>query len=376
MGTDKSRRKFLGRVGAAALASGLPLGGLASEARSSQGQARGRRDRRGADDPVLRPFGFVIHGGAGTLDRSRMTPERESAYHAALTQALTAGHSVLQRGGGGLDAVIAAITILEDSPLFNAGRGAVFTSAGTNELDASIMDGRTLRAGAVAGLKHIKNPITLARLVMEQSKHVMMVGEGAETFARQQGMELVDEKYFHTEERMQQLRRVQEEEKEKERLQPPKPPKTSERGGEGWFHGEEKFGTVGAVCLDRAGNLSAGTSTGGMTNKRFGRVGDSPIIGAGTYANNQTCAVSATGDGEYFIRTVVAHDISALMEYGGRSLRQAAELVLEKVGRLGGGGGLIAIDRGGRIAMPFNTTGMYRGFIGPEGQPRVMIFRD
>lgn len=315
-----------------------------------------------------------MHGGAGTLERSKMTAAREAAYRAALAQALVAGHAILARGGGGLDAIVAAITVLEDSPLFNAGKGAVFTSAGTNELDASIMDGRTLKAGAVAGLKHIKNPITLARLVMEQSPHVMMVGDGAEVFARQQGMELVDEKYFYTEERWQQLQRQQEEEKEKERRTTTPPAKISDREPRGFD--EKKFGTVGAVCLDRAGNLSAGTSTGGISNKKFGRVGDSPIIGAGTYANNQSCAVSATGDGEYFIRSVVAHDISALMQYGGKSLQEAAGMVLDKVGKLGGGGGLVAIDRNGQFAMPFNTTGMYRGFIGADGAPQIMIFRD
>lgn len=323
---------------------------------------------------ALRPYGFVIHGGAGTLERSRMTAEREAAYRAALNQALLAGHAILDKGGAGLDAVIAAITILEDSPLFNAGKGAVFTNAGTNELDASIMDGSTLKAGAVAGLKHVKNPIRLARMVMERSPHVMMTGEGAETFARQQGIELVDEKYFYTEERWNTLQRQKEAEKEKEKATPP--PQKSVRRGDPLSGDEHKFGTVGAVCLDRAGNLSAGTSTGGISNKRFGRVGDSPIIGAGTYANNLTCAVSATGDGEYFIRSVVAHDISAMMQYGGKSLAEAAEAVLEKVGKLGGGGGLVAIDRRGNVAMPFNTSGMYRGFVGPEGRPQVSIFRD
>ncbi len=248
-----------------------------------------------------------------------MTPEREAAYRAKLSEALLAGYEVLRKDGAGLDAVVAAITILEDSPLFNAGKGAVFTSAGTNELDASIMDGRTLKAGAVAGVKRIKNPITLARLVMEQSPHVMMVGDGAEAFAKQQGgVTFVDPKYFFTEERWQQLERRREEEKKK------KPLKTSALERDGLLLDEKKFGTVGAVCLDKAGNLSAGTSTGGMTYKRFGRVGDSPVIGAGTYADNQSCAVSCTGDGEYFIRSVVAHDIAARMLYGGKSLKEAA----------------------------------------------------
>lgn len=359
---DEGRRKFLGSVGAAVMAAGLPAGGATAEA---------AQRRRGAlPTQALRPFGFVIHGGAGTIDRSRMTPERAAAYRAALTQALTAGFEVLRRGGPGLDAVVAAITLLEDSPLFNAGKGAVFTSEGTNELDASIMDGRTLKAGAVAGLKRIKNPIRLARLVMEQSPHVMLVGDGAETFARQQSVELVDPKYFFTEERWEQLQRRKEEERRND------PPKRSGLVGAELLPDEKKFGTVGAVCLDRAGNLSAGTSTGGMTNKKFGRVGDSPVIGAGTYASNETCAVSCTGDGEYFIRTVVAHDISAAMQYGGHPVGEAARLVLEKVGRLGGGGGLIAIDRRGNFTTPFNTSGMYRGHIGPDGQAQVAIYSD
>lgn len=347
-------------LGTAALASGLTAVGGAA--------AQGRRGARRGE--VLRPFGFVIHGGAGTIERSRMTPEREAAYRAALTEALTAGHEVLRRGGPGLDAVVAAIRLLEDSPLFNAGKGAVFTAEGTNELDSSIMDGQTLKAGAVAGLRRVKNPILLARLVMERSPHVMMVGEGAEAFARQQNVEFVDPKYFHTEERWQQLQRRREEERN------PNRPRSSVPAG-GQVHLEEhKFGTVGAVCLDRAGNLAAGTSTGGMTNKRFGRVGDSPVIGAGTYANNETCAVSCTGDGEYFIRAAVAHEISAAMEHGGRTLEDAARLALEKARRLGGAGGLIAIDRRGRFATPFNTSGMYRGHIGPDGRPQVAIYGD
>jgi beta-aspartyl-peptidase (threonine type) len=257
---------------------------------------------------------------------------------------------------------------LEDSPLFNAGKGAVFTSAGTNELDSSIMDGRTLKAGAVAGLKRVKNPILLARLVMEQSPHVMMTGDGAETFAVQKGVEMVDPKYFYTEERWQQLQRVKEAEKSppprKSRLERVKP-----------FE-EHKFGTVGAVALDRAGNLGAGTSTGGMTNKRFGRVGDSPIIGAGTYADNETCAVSCTGDGEYFIRAAVAHNVSAMMLYGGKPVAEAAAGALEKARKLGGTGGLIALDRRGNFTTPFNTSGMYRGWIGADGRPNVAIYGD
>lgn len=367
MVADKSRRKFLERVGAAALASGL----------ASQTFARGPQEKTGDASQktnALRPFGFVIHGGAGTIERSRMTPEREKAYRDKLTEALRAGFDVLNRGGACLDAVVAAITLLEDSPLFNAGKGAVFTNAGTNELDSSIMDGRTLKAGAVAGLKRVKNPILLARLVMEQSPHVLMTGDGAEVFAKQKGVQFVDPKYFYTEERWQQLQKA----KEAEKNPPPKSSKLEREAplNDSSLLDEHKFGTVGAVCLDKAGNLGAGTSTGGMTNKRFGRVGDSPIIGAGTYANNETCAVSCTGDGEYFIRTVVAHDVSAQMEYGGKSLAQAAESTLEKVAKIGGTGGLISIDRQGNFATPFNTSGMYRGWIGPDGEPRVLIYRD
>lgn len=345
----ESRRKFLGSVGAAALVA-------SSSAKGAQ--------KSGA----LQPFGFVIHGGAGTIERSRMTPERERAYREKLSEALLAGYEVLKKNGGCLDAVVAAITLMEDSPLFNAGKGAVFTNAGTNELDSSIMDGRTLKAGAVAGLKRIKNPILLARLVMEQSPHVLMTGEGAETFAVQKGVELVDPKYFYTEERWQQLQRVKEEEKN--------PLKRSKLEREPAPFDEHKFGTVGALALDRAGNLGAGTSTGGMTNKRFGRVGDSPIIGAGTYADNETCAVSCTGDGEYFIRAAVAHDVSSRMRYAGQSVELAAAGALEKVGKLGGTGGLIALDRRGNFTMPFNTSGMYRGHVGPDGQPHVLIYKD
>jgi beta-aspartyl-peptidase (threonine type) len=319
-------------------------------------------------------FFFVIHGGAGAIERSKMTPELEKEYRAKLTEALEAGYRVLSNNGSGLDAVEAAIRIMEDSPLFNAGKGAVFTSAGTNELDSSIMDGRTLGAGAVAGLKHIKNPISLARMVMEKSPHVMMVGEGAEAFARQQGVSLVPQSYFYTERRWQELQHIKAE--EKQRAIPPK--KTSRRDsfaapmlGEDGLHG-----TVGAVALDMAGNLAAGTSTGGIANKRFGRVGDSPIIGAGTYADNQTCAVSATGDGEYFIRAAVAHDISALVGYKGMSVQDAADAVLNKVKRIGGTGGVIVLDREGNFAAPFNTAGMYRGHIGEDGKTVVEIYKD
>jgi beta-aspartyl-peptidase (threonine type) len=351
-GGGESRRKFLGGVGAAALVASASAKGLGAQ---KQGE--------------LHPFGFVIHGGAGTIERGKMTPEHERAFREKLTEALLAGYEILKKGSASLDAVVAAITLMEDSPLFNAGKGAVFTNAGTNELDTSIMDGRTLKAGAAAGLKRVKNPILLARLVMEQSPHVMMTGEGAESFAAQKGLELVDPKYFYTEERWQQLQRV----KEAEKSPPPKQSKL-EKGLQPFD--EHKFGTVGAVALDRAGNLGAGTSTGGMTNKRFGRVGDSPIIGAGTYADNETCGVSCTGDGEYFIRASVAHEVSARMRLAAESVEQAAAAALEKARKLGGTGGLIALDRRGNFAMPFNTSGMYRGVVGSDGRPRVSIYKD
>ncbi|MDQ3745286.1 MAG: isoaspartyl peptidase/L-asparaginase [Acidobacteriota bacterium] len=364
MVADRGRRRFIGTAGAAALASCLPAANVGAS--TPWQKEKGGGPQKNAS---LGRFGFVLHGGAGTIERGKMTPEREKAYRDKLTEALVAGFGVLKGGGQCLDAVVAAITLLEDSPLFNAGKGAVFTSAGTNELDSSIMDGKTLMAGSVAGLKRIKNPILLARLVMEQSPHVMLVGEGAEAFAVSKGVELVDPKYFYTEERWQQLQRQKEAERNP-------PPKKSRLEKEAQPFEDHKFGTVGAACLDQAGNLAAGTSTGGISNKRFGRVGDSPIIGAGTYANNETCAVSCTGDGEFFIRSVVAHDISALMQYGGRAIGAAAESVLAKVAKIGGTGGLIALDRRGNFAMPFNTSGMYRGWVGSDGQPHVLIYRD
>ncbi len=316
-------------------------------------------------------FGFAIHGGAGTILKSNLTPEMEAAYRAKLREALLAGYDILKHDGSSLDAVEAAIRLMEDSPLFNAGKGAVLTGEGTAELDASIMDGSTLKAGAVAVVKHLKNPISVARLVMEQSPHVLMVGEGAEAFAKQKGISLVPNDYFRTERRWQELQRA----KEKERKEAAQPGKVS-RNLDAEYPDVTKYGTVGAVALDRHGNLAAGTSTGGKTNKKFGRVGDSPIIGAGTYANNLTCAVSGTGDGEYFIRGVVAYDISAMMEYQGKSLKEAAGAVLEKLGKLGGSGGLIAIDRNGNITMPFNSEGMYRGWVGADGKVTVQIYRE
>jgi L-asparaginase / beta-aspartyl-peptidase len=308
---------------------------------------------------------LAIHGGAGTIERSKMTPEREREYRAGLERALTAGYEILKRGGSSLDATEAAVRVLEDDPNFNAGKGSVFTSAGTNEMDAAIMDGKTLAAGAVASLKHIKNPISLARLVMEKSGHVMMDSEGAELFAKENGIELVDQKYFFTQERWDALQKIKAAEKSR----------TSGGGKKFLITDQDRHGTVGAVALDQNGNLAAATSTGGTTNKRPGRVGDSPVIGAGTYANNATCAVSATGDGEYFIRATVARDVSALMEYRGMSLKEAARAALDKVAKLGGTGGLIAIDHEGNMTLPFNTAGMYRGYADPNGNFVVEIYK-
>jgi L-asparaginase / beta-aspartyl-peptidase len=324
-----------------------------------------------AQDPMTaNPIGLVIHGGAGTIRREAMTPERDREFRAALTAALEAGHRILQAGGTSLDAVVAAINLMEDSPLFNAGRGAVFTNDGRNELDASIMEGRTLNAGAVAGVTRVKNPIDLARAVMERSPHVMLAGAGAENFAEQQGLEMVAPEYFHTQSRWDALQRAREQERIELSEDIHRPQSTAEPD-------DFKFGTVGAVALDRNGDLAAGTSTGGMTNKRWGRIGDAPIIGAGTYANNQSCAVSATGHGEYFIRNVVAYDICALMEYRGITLAAAADaVVMGKLVERGGDGGVIALDRRGNVAMPFNTPGMYRGYIDAEGRTVVMIYRD
>ncbi|MFQ5629172.1 MAG: isoaspartyl peptidase/L-asparaginase family protein [bacterium] len=313
-------------------------------------------------------FGMVIHGGAGTILKKNMTPELEAAYQAKLEEALATGHEILKNGGASMDAVQAAINIMEDSPLFNAGKGAVFTHDGTHELDASFMDGKTLNVGAVAGVKHAKNPINLARLVMDKSEHVMMAGAGAEEFGKLYGIELVDQTYFYTERRRQQLERAKEAEQAES---------GSSSSANIITREDHKFGTVGAVALDKSGNLAAGTSTGGMTNKKFGRIGDSPIIGAGTYANNNSCAVSATGHGEYFIRLTVTRDIAALVEYKGMSVQDAGDKIInEKLTALGGTGGVIIIDRYGNMATPFNTAGMYRGWVGEDGEVVVRIYRE
>ena len=307
-----------------------------------------------ATTPVL-----VIHGGAGVIKRD-MTPAKEAEVRAAMTRALEQGHAQLKAGKSALDAVATAITVLEDDPNFNAGKGAVFTHDGKNELDAAIMDGFNLRAGAVAGVHRIKNPILLARAVMEQSPHVMLAGDGAEAFAKEVGIALVDPSYFRTETRWRQLQQALKEDAAK------KPHTDVETA--------KHFGTVGAVALDVQGHLAAGTSTGGMTDKRWGRIGDSPLIGAGTYANSG-CAVSGTGWGEFYIRTVAAHSICARVTQMRVPLRRAAaEVINQEIPALGGNGGAIALDDKGNIAMPFNTDGMYRGWIGADGVPHVAIY--
>ena len=323
-------------------------------------------------------FAIAIHGGAGTILKKNMSDSLEQAYLNVLSQAALAGHQILKNGGSSLDAVQASINLMEDSPLFNAGKGAVFTNDGHNELDASIMDGASLNAGAIAGVKQVKNPIDLARLVMDHSEHVFMYGEGAEAFACEQGMDLIDQSYFFTQRRYDHLIQIQQAQEASASNSPnargPISPNQSP------FYDpilkNAKFGTVGCVALDQFGNLAAGTSTGGMTNKRFGRIGDAPVIGAGTYANNQSCAVSATGWGEYFIRGVVAHDIAAMMEYGGYTLEQAASQVIDKkIPKMGGDGGIIAMDHDGRISMKFNTPGMYRAQIDTKGKLKVGIYK-
>ncbi len=314
------------------------------------------------------PIRLVIHGGAGTIERSKLTAEREQAYTQVLTESLIAGYTVLKAGGSSVDAVIAAIVVMEDSPLFNAGKGAVFTHSGRNELDASIMDGSTRMAGAVAAVTTIRNPIWAAHAVMTQSPHVMLIGQGAESFATEKGLDIVDPAYFYTEFRWNQLQKAIKQ--ERILLDHDADPDTSVHDH------EQKRGTVGAVALDRSGNLAAGTSTGGLTNKRFGRVGDSPIIGAGTYADNRSIAVSATGTGEMFIRTAAAFNTAAQVRFQHTSLEKAADNTLAEIAAMQGDGGLIVLDAKGNHAMRFNTRGMYRGIIGNDGIPRIGIFSD
>jgi beta-aspartyl-peptidase (threonine type) len=299
---------------------------------------------------------LVIHGGAGVLERAKMTPERDKATRAALAASLKAGGDILDRGGTALDAVEAAVRVLEDDPNFNAGRGAVFTAEGTNELDAAIMDGRDRRAGAVAGVTRTKNPVSLARAVMEQSPHVMLARDGADAFSKEKGLEQVDPKYFYTKERFEQLKTLQ--------------------GQGAAFDAEVKYGTVGAVARDRSGNLAAATSTGGLTGKRWGRIGDAPIIGAGTYADNRACAVSTTGSGEFYIREGVAHEICARMRFLKEGAKAAADAVQAETKALGGDGGVIVVAADGTPAWSFNTPGMYRGRVQAGGSPSVGIYGD
>ncbi|GAA4275196.1 isoaspartyl peptidase/L-asparaginase [Aquimarina gracilis] len=314
-------------------------------------------------------FGIVIHGGAGTILKENMTAQKEAEYRAKLEEAIKVGHTILNNGGTSLEAVEKTINVLEDSPLFNAGKGAVFTNEGINELDASIMDGSNLNAGAVAGVKTVKNPINLAREVMLNSPHVMLSGKGAAQFAAERGLEIVDPKYFYTENRMKALEKV--------KKKPDHPDAKSATSFYDPVIKNSKYGTVGCAALDKHGNIAAGTSTGGMTNKKWNRIGDSPIIGSGTYANNATCGVSSTGWGEYFIRAQVAHDISAMMEYKGVSLQEAAkEVIQNKLTKLGGTGGIIAIDHQGNVAMEFNTAGMYRATMNANGDLTIGIYKE
>ncbi len=301
-------------------------------------------------------YTVVIHGGAGVMSKELINEAARSEYKAKLNEALEQGNKMLAEGATATDVVVKVINIMEDSPLFNAGKGAVFTHEGVNELDASIMEGRTLNAGAVAGVRDIKNPINAARAVMEHSEHVMLSGPGASQFAKEQGLEIVPNSYFYTESRYQSLQQLLK--KERERT------------------GKDNTGTVGCVVLDSYGNLCAGTSTGGMTNKRYGRIGDSPVIGAGTYANNNTCAVSCTGHGEYYIRLGFARDISAMMEYKNLDLQAACREEINKLTNMGGTGGVIGVDKQGNIAMEFNTSGMFRGYLKSSGEKEIAIFEN
>ena len=307
-----------------------------------------------------RPLSIAVHGGAGTIDPSALTPELEAAYREALSTAVRRGHGVLVEGGSALDAVVAAVRVLEDTPLFNAGRGSVFSAEGVHEMDAAVMEGATLGAGAVAGVRNVKNPVALARRVMERSGHVLLSGRGAFEFAHAQKMELEEDDYFFDRFRYEQWQAVR---------------GTAEVRLDHQV-GERKFGTVGAVAVDAQGNLAAATSTGGITNKQVGRVGDAPLIGAGTYASNKTCAVSTTGTGEMFIRMVAAYDVAAQMEYCGASLEAAADRVVhEKLPTIEGKGGLVAVDAQGNVALPFNTEGMYRGYARVGEKPVTAIYR-
>ena len=316
-------------------------------------------------------FAIIIHGGAGTILKKNMTSEKEANYKAKLEEAIRVGYTILQNGGTSQEAVLKTIQVMEESPLFNAGKGAVFTHEGTNELDASFMDGKTLNAGAVAGVTDVKSPIELAIKVMTDSEHVMLSGKGASIFAKEKGLEIVDPSYFYTENRFKSLERIREREKSQ----------LDHDDKKAAFYDadikDSKFGTVGCVALDKEGNIAAGTSTGGMTNKRWGRIGDAPIIGSGTYANNKTCGVSSTGWGEYFIRSQVAYDISAQMEYQHKSLKEATtDVIQNKLTKLGGTGGVVALDKNGNMSFEFNTAGMYRASMDAKGNLIVKIYKE
>lgn len=316
-------------------------------------------------------FAIIIHGGAGTILKKNMTDEREAEYKAKLEEAIRTGHEILKNGGTSQEAVMKTIQVMEESPLFNAGKGAVFTHEETNELDASFMDGKTLNAGAVAGVTDVKSPIELAIKVMTDSDHVMLSGKGASIFAKEKGLEIVDPSYFYTENRFKSLQRIKDREKTE----------LDHDDKKAAFYDADiknaKFGTVGCVALDKEGNIAAGTSTGGMTNKRWGRIGDAPIIGSGTYANNKTCGVSSTGWGEYFIRSQVAYDISAQMEYGNKTLQEATNDVIQnKLTKLGGTGGVVALDKNGNMQFEFNTSGMYRASMDDDGNLVIKIYKE
>ena len=320
------------------------------------------------ENPVTleKQFAIVIHGGAGTIKKANMSDEQEVAYREKLQEAINVGYAILEKGGTSLEAVQKTVNVMEDSPLFNAGKGAVFNSAGKNELDASIMDGQTLNCGAVAGVSNIKNPINAARLVMDKTRHVMLSGKGAEDFAKEYDLIFMPDDYFYTEKRYGQLLKAQ----EKDQVKLDHTARNSE------LIDDHKYGTVGAVALDKNGNIAAATSTGGMTNKKYGRIGDSPIIGAGTYANNKTCGVSSTGTGEYFIRTLAAHEASNLMQYKKLSLQAALKEVIGQIATLGGDGGLVGLDKDANIAWYFNTEGMYRGYKKSNGENVVKFYEE
>ena len=323
------------------------------------------------DKLKVNDFAIIIHGGAGTILKKNMSEEKETAYKTKLEEAIKVGHSILKNGGTSQEAVLKTIQVMEESPLFNAGKGAVFTHEETNELDASFMDGQTLNAGAVAGVKNVKSPIELAIKVMTDSDHVMLSGDGASKFAKEKGLEIVDPSYFYTEKRFKSLQSIKNREKTA----------LDHNDKKAAFYDADiknaKFGTVGCVALDKEGNIAAGTSTGGMTNKRWGRIGDSPIIGSGTYANNKTCGVSSTGWGEYFIRSQVAYDISAQMEYQQKTLKEATQNVIQnKLTKLGGTGGVVALDKNGNMSFEFNTAGMYRASMNDKDELVVMIYKE